>query len=189
MGETSNIIAVYLDIMVSQRMTVFKSLQNLDDRNIWQRPFRSEWSIGEILDHTRAVNARFLWFSLLFWRFGSLFARGQRKKPYETRIDDVYQRPGFPMHMGWLWSSKYSPSNPSSYAEVKRSLTKKHNQIYAFFESKNPDLLGHVRLYDPAVGRINLIQVLRIGIYHDQLHYRDVIKLAEEFKANTTPVA
>lgn len=189
MDETSNIIVTYLDLMDSQRLMAFKSLQNLDDRIIWLRPFNREWSIGEILDHTRAVNASFLWFSRFFWRIGNLIARRQREKPYETQIDDVYKRPDFPVHVGWLWPSKYSPSNPASYTELKRSLTAQHKLARAFFEPKHPDLLGHVRLYDPAVGRINLIQVLRVGIYHDQHHYGDVSKLAEEFKANTTPVA
>jgi len=37
-------------------------------------------------------------------------------------------------------------------------------------------VLGNLYLYDPVFGWCNLIVTLRIGIYHDQLHYDDVFK-------------
>ena len=43
-------------------------------------------------------------------------------------------------------------------------------------------MLGNLYLYDPWFGWCNLIVTLRIGIYHDQLHYDDVMKQALEFK-------
>ena len=43
-------------------------------------------------------------------------------------------------------------------------------------------MLGNLYLYDPWFGWCNLIVTLRIGIYHDQLHYEDIIKRAEEFR-------
>jgi hypothetical protein len=44
-------------------------------------------------------------------------------------------------------------------------------------------MLGNVFLFDPLFGFINLIVTLQIGIFHDQLHYEDVIALANAFKA------
>ncbi len=40
-------------------------------------------------------------------------------------------------------------------------------------------MLGNVYLYDPVFGWCNLIVTLRIGIYHDQLHFDDVLKLIQ----------
>jgi hypothetical protein len=43
-----------------------------------------------------------------------------------------------------------------------------------FFAPKAPELLGHVVLYDPVSGWLNLIQSLRVGIYHDELHFEEI---------------
>jgi hypothetical protein len=41
------------------------------------------------------------------------------------------------------------------------------------------EILDHnMRLYNPIFGWCNLIVTLRIGIYHDQLHYDDAFKQA-----------
>ena len=40
-------------------------------------------------------------------------------------------------------------------------------------------MLSNLYLYDPVFGFINLIVTLRIGIYHDQLQFDDVFKLAK----------
>jgi hypothetical protein len=54
-----------------------------------------------------------------------------------------------------------------------------------FIGRKNErQLLDRVYLFDPLLGFVNLIVSLRIGLYHDQLHYKDVIRMAEGFKAS-----
>jgi hypothetical protein len=57
-----------------------------------------------------------------------------------------------------------------------------HAKIRAFYEGKDPDVLGNLYLYDPVFGWCNLIITLRIGIYHDQLHYEDATRQATQFK-------
>ena len=73
----------------------------------------------------------------------------------------------------------------SSFAalEVLKSETRNlHMKIRKFYNDKDEDLLGNLYLYDPLFGWCNLIVTLRIGIYHDQLHYDDVRRQAEQFK-------
>jgi hypothetical protein len=43
-------------------------------------------------------------------------------------------------------------------------------------------VLGNIHAYDPAVGVVNLITALKVGIDHDQLHYDDVIELAASLR-------
>ena len=57
-----------------------------------------------------------------------------------------------------------------------------HAKVHQFYAGKDEDALGNLYLYDPIFGWCNLIVALRIGIYHDQLHYDDVIKQAAHFK-------
>ena len=56
----------------------------------------------------------------------------------------------------------------------------RHAAVRSFYAEKDPALLGNTFLYDPLFGWINLIVTLRIWIYHDQLHFEDVIKLGQE---------
>jgi hypothetical protein len=44
-------------------------------------------------------------------------------------------------------------------------------------------VLGNIYAYDPAIGVMNLITGLKVGIYHDQLHYDDLIEMAAAFQA------
>ena len=42
--------------------------------------------------------------------------------------------------------------------------------------------LGNAHLLDPLIGWLILITTLRLGVYHDQLHYDDVVKQARAFQ-------
>jgi hypothetical protein len=184
-----NIVQHYLDMMDLQRETIFAVLKGMRETSLWDFPRTAEWSIGEILDHTRAVNASFLTVIRLAWFFGRGWAALRRSKPYPCEIDDVYRRPGFPMKVGWMWPPRVSAKNPITLAALERSLVQVHARYRLFFEAKEPDLLGQIWLYDPAIGKVNLIQKLRVGLYHDLLHFQDAQKLTREIKQHTTPVA
>lgn len=43
-------------------------------------------------------------------------------------------------------------------------------------------MLGHIHAYDPAIGVVNLITALKVGIDHDQLHYDDVLQMASSLR-------
>jgi hypothetical protein len=58
-----------------------------------------------------------------------------------------------------------------------------HQQVLRFYTGKDPDVLGNIHAYDPAIGVVNLIKALKVGLDHDQLHYDDVIELAASLKA------
>ena len=48
---------------------------------------------------------------------------------------------------------------------------------------KDPDVLDNIYAYDPAIGVVNLITGLKVGIDHDQLHYDDLFELAASLQA------
>ena len=59
-------------------------------------------------------------------------------------------------------------------------------RLHTFYSSRDPDLLGHVMLYDPVMGSMNLIQALRLGIYHDELHYDVMDRLLSRYHQEHT---
>lgn len=112
------------------------------------------------------------------WRLGAWYGRLRRKRPYATKIEDVYRNPKFPQWVGFLWTPRFNTRKPVPLETLKAELRDLHANIRQFYEGRDEDVLGNLYLFDPVFGWINLIVTLRIGIYHDQLHFDDVIKQA-----------
>jgi hypothetical protein len=172
-GET---VDQYLDLMDAQREAVIKKLGGITEEQLWQRPAPGEWSIGEILNHTVLLIRSTFPFVRLAWRWfrwaGELFGN----KPYRTHIDDPYRKHNFPHWFSFPWKPKYTPGNPVPLSLLLDEMRQLHSDVRDFYQGKHEAALGHVYLFDPLFGFINLIVTLRIGIYHDQLHYDDVFK-------------
>ena len=178
----NNPVTNYLAIMVSQRESAFDALQGLTNSQVWQRPVLKEWSIGEILDHSVHLYNTFYPLVTWMWKWFHWYGEKKRARTYSVEIADIYRSPGFPHWVGFLWSPKHTPSRPVSLSVIKIETEDMHTRIHAFYADKDPDLLGNLYLYDPIFGWCNLIVTLRIGIYHDQLHYEDAIKQAHGLK-------
>ncbi len=173
----SAIVQTYLNLLDSQRESVFSALEGLTDEQIWQRPAPNEWSIGEILDHNRVIFESTLQLFKINWALTSWYASLRRKRPYPVEIRDVYRDPGFPMKVGWLWPPR---KKPAPLEQIKAEIRATHQETRAFYESRPADILGNGWMYDPVVGWVNYITALRVGIFHDQLHFDDVLKLAAQ---------
>ena len=178
---SSPVVAAYLDLLDSQRETAFAACEGLSDAQIWQRPAPGEWSIGEILNHNYLLVASFYPLAKFMWDKFGWYGRKRRSRPYAVEIDDVYRRKNFPMWVGFLWTPKHSNRKPVPFEQLKVENRELHANVRTFYTGKDEDVLGNIYLYDPVFGFINLIITLRVGIYHDQLHFDDVIKLARSF--------
>ena len=171
--------------MHAQRAAVFEALAGVPEERFWERPAPKKWSPGEHLDHTRVLNRTFRRLLTLAWPVVSPWpallpaARRRLERPYPVDIDDVYQRPSMPSWVGFLFPPRRTPSRPASLVELERALAEEHDAIARFYTDKPEPLLGHVAIWDPAIGRLNMLQVLRVGVHHDQHHYRAVRSLLQ----------
>lgn len=179
----SQILSEYLDLMDSQREAAFIILGGLMDSQLWEKPAPGEWSVGEILDHNYLLMASFYPAVNWTWKFNGWYGRLKRQRPYATTIEDLYRSPKFPQWVGFLWTPRFNPRKPVSLERLKSEIRELHAKIRAFYEDKDEDVLGNLYLFDPLFGWCNLIVTLRIGIYHDQLHFDDVIKQVAAFRA------
>jgi hypothetical protein len=176
------VILSYLDLLDSQREAVFTALDGLTDAQLWQRPAPKEWSIGEIINHNGLLFESFMPAVLLMWNGFSWYGRLRRSRPYPVEIEDLYRSARFPHWVGFLWTPRHNARKPVSLEALKAEIRALHAKVRGFYEGKDLDVLGNLYLYDPLFGWCNLIVVLRIGIYHDQLHFDDVFKQAAQFK-------
>ena len=175
-------IPQYLDLMDSQRESAFAALKGITDSQLWQGPGQKEWAIGEILDHTYLLFSSMVPAVRWLWKLNGWYGRLRRNRPYTTEIEDLYRSPKFPQWVGFLWTPRYNSRKPVSIDVLKAEIWELHVKVRQFYEGQNADILGNLYLYDPVFGWCNLIVTLRIGIYHDQLHYDDVFKQAAQLK-------
>ena len=179
----SYVIQNYLDLLDSQRELAFTGLDGLTEEQLWQRPAPKEWCIGEILDHNYLLIGSTFPYVKAAWKTQQRRAERRRERAYTTEIEDPYRKPSFPMWVGFLWKPRYTPRKPVPLEKLKTENRDLHAAVRAFYTEKDPALLGHTFVYDPLFGSINLIVTLRIGIYHDQLHFDDVFKMAEGLRS------
>ncbi|EEG76233.1 DinB family protein [Dethiobacter alkaliphilus] len=177
-----NITDQYLAILEQQREEMFQTLEKVDENLIWQRPKPGKWSIGEQIDHLRAITKFMRRFIAVLWPLLFLMGWIRRNKSYDAEMDDVYERPGFPMNVGWLWPPKYKPENPVSVAVLKQALGEEHDNVKSFYRNKPEHILGNALVYDPAIGWLNMLQVLRVGIHHDAHHYKVIKGILESLE-------
>jgi len=171
-GPTAGTVRGHLALMHAQREALFDAIADVPQARLWARPNPKKWSAGEHLDHTRVLNRAFRRLFAAAWPALSPWARRRADLPYATDIDDVYERPNMPLWVGFLWPPRRTPERPTSLDELRRALTDEHEAVARFYADKPEPVLGHAALWDPAIGRINLIQGLRVGVHHDLHHYR-----------------
>jgi hypothetical protein len=175
---TDDVVSQYRHLLDAQREAMLAALDGLPEARIWQRPAPKEWCIGEILSHTERFFSSFLPGLSLIWTTLGWYGRLRRSRPYQTQIENVYQRPSFPMWTGFLWKPRHTPQAPVPLVTLQAEIEQAHRAVHAFYTGKDPAVLGNIHAYDPAIGVVNLITALKVGIDHDQLHYDDVIEMA-----------
>ena len=180
-----NIVEQYLNLLDCQREAAFDSLNELTEAQIWQRPAPKEWCLGEIIDHNYLLIASSLPYVKIAWKVQMGRAKRRRGCYYQTEIEDPYRMPSFPMWVGFLWKPRYTPKHPAPLEKLRIATRDLHAAVRAFYTGKDPARLGNTFVYDPFFGVINLIITLRIGIFHDQLHFEDVIRLSDSLRKQT----
>lgn len=175
--KADSVVNDYLALLDAQREGIFAELATVADARLWQRPGPREWSAGEHLAHATAVLRSFRQMFQAFWAVLAPVGYLRRGQPYETEIDDVYARPGFPLNVGWIWPPKITPERPAALATLHEMLAAEHARVRRFYEGKDERVLGNTPLYDPAIGRLNMIQALRVGAHHDEHHFATIRRI------------
>ncbi len=174
-----SVISEYLALLDAQREAIFAELATVDPARLWQRQGPKAWSAGEHLAHAPAVLRSFRQILGVFWVFLAPIGYLRRGRPYQTDIDDVYARPDFPLNVGWLWPPKYTPERPAALATLHELFIDEHRRVRRFYAGKDVGVLGNTPLYDPAIGRLNMIQALRVGAHHDEHHFATIRRLLD----------
>ena len=94
----------------------------------------------------------------------------------------VYRDGKFPMWIGSLWTPRHTPRKPVAVEALFEEMRDLKRRVRDFYMDKAEQYHGQFYLSDPYFGFLNLIVTLRLGAYHDQLHFDDVVNLAETMR-------
>jgi len=183
----SDPIRTYLSLMDAQADSFFSALPSLSHAALWGRPAGGAWSHGENLSHIAVVHRFFRRFNRALWPLASLVARARRPGPSEATIDDVYARPDFPHAVGRFWPPAYSIRRPVPLDRLRGAISAEHRMVRAFYEARDPGLLGRARLYFPAIGWVSYIQSLRIAVFHDAHHFAEIRRVLASTSGSAGP--
>jgi hypothetical protein len=111
----------YLGLLDSQRESNFTALGGITDDQLWKPPAPKEWSIGQLLNHNYFLVASTMPYVKLVWKDFHKRGERHRNRPYQTKINDVYHEPRFPMWVGFLWKPRYSERNPVPFDQLKKN--------------------------------------------------------------------
>ncbi len=170
--QQTGMVARYLELLDAQREDLFAWLGAVPADQVWQRIEPRKWSMGEHVDHARLLLRSGRRLLQVVWPPMKPLGYWRRNRPYETTIDDVYERPGFPNSLGWLWTPKHGPSKPVSVEQLHAEVAAEHQRVRRWYVGRDEAVLGNINLYDPPIGWLNLVQALRVATYHDAHHFR-----------------
>ena len=172
----------YLDLIDTLCEDAFTSLRGLSHDQVWRRPALKEWGIGEILKHIYLLTSSTFPYVKFSWKSLPWFGNWRRSKPHQTDIPDLYRDGKFPMWVGFLWTPRHPPRKPVPIEVLFKEMRDLHQRVRDFYSDKDEDLLGQIYLFHPYFEFLNLIVTQRLGAYHDQLHFNDVVYRADSIK-------
>ena len=174
-----SVVPEYLDLFDTQLDAMEELLADTPPAKLWETPGPATRSIGEQLHHLAEWLRCYRHRAALFYRAFYPVSWLLRNRPYPTHIDDVYSRDRFPNYVGFMCPERHTPDQTLALGTLTNRLREGHELVREFYRDKSEPILGHIWLYDMAIGWVNLIQALRIAVYHDQHHYDLICELCE----------
>ncbi len=169
--KKSGTIEGHLNLLVRQRKAIFRDLSSIELADFWRRPAPGKWSAGEHLDHTCVLNIFCYRLLKTLWWGLSPVGRMRRSRDFPGDIENIYQQSNKFKKVGFLWPPRYDARRPLPIKAMHKRLARPHRLMENFYRSQPEDVLGNTYVWDPMIGVINYVQVLRIACHHDLHHY------------------
>ena len=163
----------YFAMVQGQRESLYRRIENLPPETIWKRPAsRSEsggtWSVGQSLEHINKLLRLFRWLYTAYLPIAVPIARAFFVgKPFSVEAEDFFQR-DLPRPPGL--APRDRSRCPWPYARLRTSMDGEWERTRRQLEDIPEELAGHVCLWDPLTGKINMMQCLLLDYYHERRH-------------------
>jgi hypothetical protein len=165
----SEILGRHLATLARQRRPILEAVEPLSPAVLWARPRPESWSIGETLQHLARMMRLFRRFAAAALPLERPLARVLRRRPYATCSRDLFSgrsrsapRPLRPQ----------APTEPTPPVVVVGELERETASLARLLVDEDEGVLGHVWLWDPVMGRQNMLQIVDLLGIHEAHHFR-----------------
>lgn len=165
---SSTVVEEHFARLDAQRLPIRRAASGLSADALWAPPEAGRWSIGENLQHLTRMMRLFRRFSSIALLLERPIARMRRNRPFLTHARDMFSgrslRAPFPIR-------PQRPATALSSEAVMEALTKETELLENLLLSEDERILGHVWLWDPVMGSVNLVQVVDLLALHEEHHF------------------
>lgn len=159
-----------------QREILYPTLKSLTKVQLWERPKKNKWSIGEMIYHLYLITKMLRVAAIITIPCTKLFARMMRNKPFDSDINDIYkqykEKHGKGMKAPFILNPPKKIYNTMDYNELKQLLIKETLKVSQVVEDIDEDIAGHIIFLDPVANNPNLIQAIQLLAIHEAHHIR-----------------
>ena len=154
------------------RAPVYERLSELSSDALWQKPEDGGWSFGQNLEHIYKL------MRLARWAFkvacvGKPLAVLRRHRPYATTTTNPFISGRMPAPPGIR--PKDRSSAPIPFDRMRRNLDGELEMWRSMTGPLADNIAGHICVWDPVVGLINMHQAVVVLRFHEEHHFRIVV--------------
>ncbi|KOO49144.1 DinB family protein [Viridibacillus arvi] len=159
-----------------QREILYPTLKSLTKVQLWERPKKNKWSIGETIYHLYLITKMLRVAAIITIPCTKLFARMMRNKPFDSDINDIYkqykEKHGKGMKAPFILNPPKKIYYTMDYNELEQLLIKETLKLSQVVEDIDEDIAGHIIFLDPVANNPNLIQAIQLLAIHEAHHIR-----------------
>ena len=158
--------------MEAQRQPIQVAAEALSPEAVWARPEAERWSIGENLQHLKKMMGLFRRVSRVALVMERPLARVRHGRPFPIQARNVFsgraRRAPFPIR-------PRRPATAQTSTALMQDLERETHELMRLLRGEEEAVLGHVWLWDPVMGRQNLIQVVHLLALPEEHHF-DILR-------------
>ena len=164
-------------VLAQQRADTFASIAQFEPAELWRRPERDAWSIGEWIDHLyRTLRVQRIG-SQLYVPIASPVARRLQHRPYDTTTDDAFTDsdrtipgPALPLFRAHRRAVAGKPTPLTTLVEDLDRETRRLRRVLDVGEA----VAGHIRYPELRFGVLNMVQFVQMIGYHERNDFRHI---------------
>ncbi|MDM5195663.1 DinB family protein [Bacillus hominis] len=167
-------IAKHFQTLYAQRSQFLSHLHSLSQEQLWYRPKKGKWSIGEHFYHLYLI-ARMLKVAIKFSFTLIPYAKLRKNAPFATDIHDIYaeykEKHGRGMKAPWILIPSKKIYYSMSAIELEKLLSRETDEIKKLVQNIEENIAGHIVFLDPIAHYPNLIQSIQLLAIHEKHHF------------------
>ena len=161
--------SINLDRIEQLRVPIYEQMAEFSPTTLWQKPQGGGWSFGQNLEHIYKLMRLARWAFAVACVIEKPVVVLRRHRPYTTVISNLFKSGQMTAPPGIR--PKDRSSTPIPFETMRQTLDGELKAWRSMAASMAEDIAGHVCVWDPVVGLINMHQAVVLLRFHEEHHW------------------